>query len=583
MRQGFSAPIFGLLLCIVFASAGRTQDGGTWETRAPMPVYRQELATSALNGKIYVLGGYDELRNSTATVEVYDPISDTWAFAHALPYAVNHNAAAVAGGKLYSFGAGAGETFVYNPDSNSWSARASSHYVHTQTAAVGVINDKIYVAGGTGTPSQRELEVYDPVINTWAVKPPMTVPRNHCAGGVINGKFYVVGGRGASNSATALEVYDPSSNTWSPLAPMPTGRSGIAAAVVNNEFWVFGGEDLDGGLFGNVEIYNPVSNSWRQEPNMPSPRHGIWASVIGNRIYIEGGGYHAGFAATNTNQIFTVSSETTLSNISTRSLVQTGEHVMIGGFIVQGSGPKRVIIRAIGPELTQYGITDALANPRLELHNGTGALIATNDDWQTTILGGIITGNQVGDIQNSGHAPTAASESAIIADLQPGNYTAIVSGVSNTTGVALVEVYDLSPGASSTLGNISTRSFVQTGEHVMIGGFIVQGSGSKRVIIRAIGPELTQYGINDALANPILELHNGNGALIASNDNWQTTILGGIITSDQVSDIQNSGHPPTVASESAIIANLQPGNYTAIVRGVSNTIGVALAEVYDLD
>ena len=122
----------------------------------------------------------------------------------------------------------------------------------------------------------------------------------------------------------------------------------------------------------------------------------------------------------------TQTTQTSLGNISTRSFVQTGEHVMIGGFIVQGTGPKRVIIRAIGPELTQYGIPDALANPRLELHNGSGALIATNDDWQTTILGGIITSNQVSDIQNSGHAPTAASESAIIADLQPGNYTAIV-------------------------------------------------------------------------------------------------------------------------------------------------------------
>ena len=132
-----------------------------------------------------------------------------------------------------------------------------------------------------------------------------------------------------------------------------------------------------------------------------------------------------------------------LSNISTRSFVQTGEHVMIGGFIVQGAGPKRVIIRAIGPELTQFGIPDALANPRLELHNGSGALIATNDDWQTTILGGIITNNQVSDIQNSGHAPTSGTESAIIADLQPGNYTAIVQGVNNTAGVALVEVYDL--------------------------------------------------------------------------------------------------------------------------------------------
>jgi hypothetical protein len=271
-----------------------------------------------------------------------------------------------------------------------------------------------------------------------------------------------------------------------------------------------------------------------------------------------------------------------LGNISTRSFVQTGDNVMIGGFIVQGTGPKRVIIRAIGPELTPFGITNALANPTLELHNGSGAVIATNDDWQTTIIGGIITTNQVSDIQNSGRAPTAASESAIIADLPPGNYTAIVHGINNTTGVALVEVYDLNAAASSSLGNISTRSFVQTSDNVMIGGFIVQGTGPKRVIIRAIGPELTQFGIANPLANPTLELHNQAGALVASNDDWQTTVIGGIITSSQVSDIQNSGHAPTAASESAIIADLPPGNYTAIVRGVNNTTGVALVEVYDL-
>ena len=585
VRLNFAAPIFALLLWTAFPSTGRTQGGGVWETRAPMPVRRQELATGTLDGNVYVLGGYDENRRSTATVEVYNPITDTWSFAHPLPFAVNHNAAAVAGGLLYSFGAGVGQTFVYNATGNSWSPRASSHYVHGGTAAVGVINNKIYVAGGTGTPSERELEVYDPVANTWTVKAPMGVPRNHCAGGVIDGKFYVAGGR-MVGSINALEVYDPLTNSWSTRAPMPTARSGIAAAVVNNELWVFGGEDPETLTINpEVEVYNPVTNSWRQLPDMPSPRHGIWASMIGNKIYMPGGGSAAGFGATNTNQIFSVTDlgAPSLGNISTRSFVQTGDNVMIGGFIVQGTGPKRVIIRAIGPELTQYGITDALANPRLELHNGAGALIGSNDNWQTTVLGGIITNNQVGDIQNSGHAPTAASESAIIANLQPGNYTAIVRGVNNTAGVALVEVYDLSSGASSSLGNISTRSFVQTGEHVMIGGFIVQGSGPKRVIIRAIGPELTQYGITNPLANPRLELHNGTGALIASNDNWQTTIIGGIITSNQVGAIQNSGHAPTVASESAIIADLQPGNYTAIVRGVSNTTGVALVEAYDLD
>ena len=272
-----------------------------------------------------------------------------------------------------------------------------------------------------------------------------------------------------------------------------------------------------------------------------------------------------------------------LGNISTRAFVQTGDNVMIGGFIVQGTGPKRVIIRAIGPELSQYGVPDPLGNPTLELHNAAGALIGSNDDWQHTIIGGVITHSQVADIQNSGHAPANPFESAIIADLAPGNYTAIVRGVNNTTGVALVEVYDLNNTAGSLLGNISTRSFVQTDNNVMIGGFIVQGTGAKRVIIRAIGPELSQFGVPDPLANPTLELHNAAGALIGSNDDWQHTIIGGVITRSQVVDIQTSGHAPGEASESAIIAELPPGNYTAIVRGVNNTTGVGLVEVYDLD
>ena len=273
----------------------------------------------------------------------------------------------------------------------------------------------------------------------------------------------------------------------------------------------------------------------------------------------------------------------TLSNISTRSFVQTGDNVMIGGFIVDGSQPKTVIIRAIGPELTQFGVPNVLANPTLELHDGTGALIASNDNWQTTIIGGIITQDQVQQILNTGRAPTDARESAILATLPAGNYTAIARGVNNTTGVGLVEVYDLSAASHSVLGNISTRSFVQTGDNVMIGGFIVAGPRPKRVIVRAIGPELTQFGVPNVLANPTLELHNGAGVLIASNDNWQTTILGGIIMQDQVQQILNSGLAPTDPRESAIIASLPAGNYTAIVRGINNSTGVALVEVYDLD
>jgi hypothetical protein len=281
----------------------------------------------------------------------------------------------------------------------------------------------------------------------------------------------------------------------------------------------------------------------------------------------------------------TAVAESTLVNISTRAFVQTGDNVVIGGFIVERvppnfepAPPKRVIIRAIGPELTQYGIPNALANPTLELHDGTGALIASNNNWATTIIGGIITASQVHEIQASGYAPSDPFESAIIADLPAGSYTAIVRGVNNLTGVALVEVYDLSPEASLILGDLSTRGYVQTGDNVMIGGFTIAGTRPKGVILRAIGPELSKYGIPNTLADPTLELYDSTGALIASNDNWQHTAIGGIIGADQVRDILNSELAPGDRNESVINATLPPGNYTAIVRGVNNTTGVALLE-----
>ena len=275
--------------------------------------------------------------------------------------------------------------------------------------------------------------------------------------------------------------------------------------------------------------------------------------------------------------------EPTLTNISTRAFVQTGDNVVIGGFIVERAEPnfspappKKVLIRAIGPDLSQYGIPNALANPTLELHDGTGALIASNNNWATTIIGGIITSNQVHEIQASGYAPGDPYDSAIIADLPAGSYTAIVRGVNNMTGVGLVEVYDLGAETSLILGDLSTRGFVQTGDNVMIGGFTIPGTKPKGIVLRAIGPELSKYGVPNTLADPTLELYDSTGALIASNDNWQHTAIGGIIAADQVGDILNSGLAPADHNESVINATLLPGSYTAIVRGVNNTTGIAL-------
>jgi hypothetical protein len=220
-----------------------------------------------------------------------------------------------------------------------------------------------------------------------------------------------------------------------------------------------------------------------------------------------------------------------------------------------------------------------IANPRLELHDTTGT-IGANDDWQTTQLGGVITSDQTNDIQDSSLAPHDPAESALIATLSPGSYTAIVQGADGGTGVGIVEVYDLSPNNGSTLANISTRGFIQTDDKVMIGGFIVVTQPAT-VIVRATGPSLIPFGITDALTNPQLELHDTNGT-IAGNDDWQTTQVSGIITADQVDAIQSSTLAPGDPAESAIIATLAPGNYTAIVQGVSGTTGVGLIEVYQL-
>ena len=255
-----------------------------------------------------------------------------------------------------------------------------------------------------------------------------------------------------------------------------------------------------------------------------------------------------------------------LGNIATRLPVGTGDNVLIGGFIVTGTQNKRVIVRALGPSLAGFGVQGALANPTLELYDSNG-LLASNDNWRT---------DQPAEIEASGIPPTNDLESAIVATL-PANgagYTAILRGVGGSTGIGVVEMYDLDASVDSKLANISTRGLVQTGDNVLIAGTIVLGPSPRKVVVRAIGPSLPFAGV---LADPTLELRDANGGLLRSNDNWRT---GG-----QEAEIIATTIPPANDLESALVETL-PGNgasYTAIVRGLNNTTGIAVVEIYALN
>ena len=253
--------------------------------------------------------------------------------------------------------------------------------------------------------------------------------------------------------------------------------------------------------------------------------------------------------------------------------MQTGTNVGIGGFIITGTDPKLVVVRAKGPSLADFGVVGALADPVLDLHDSTEAIIATNDDWMD---------NSEADQQlliDHVLAPTNDFESAIIKTLDPGLYTAVVSGNGGGTGVALIELYDLDdPGVTGELGNISTRGFVGTEANVMIAGVIVgpEGGLDAAVVVRAIGPSLANFGVADPLLDPVLELRDGNGDLIAMNDNWETDA-----PPDNYSvEVTAAGLAPSDASESAIFANLTNGLYTATVSGKDGTTGAGLVEVY---
>ncbi|MGI8820541.1 MAG: matrixin family metalloprotease [Chthoniobacterales bacterium] len=257
-----------------------------------------------------------------------------------------------------------------------------------------------------------------------------------------------------------------------------------------------------------------------------------------------------------------------LRNISTRALIGPGDSSLIGGFIIQGSQPATVVVRGIGFSLAELGITNALADPTITVYRGQ-QVVATSDDW--------FTDSNAAAIASYHLDPRNSLESALLLTLQPGSYTVVVNGLTvagdaTATGVGLFELYDLHT-TSARAGNVSSRGQVRTGNDIMIGGFIVGSGASKEVVVRALGPSLATAGVVDPLPDPVLELHDANGALLQTNDDWQQ--------GSNATAIMSKGLAPTNPKEAALLATLGAGNYTAVVRGVAGAVGVALVEVYD--
>jgi N-acetylneuraminic acid mutarotase len=563
---------------------------GTWAVTGNLATPRYgHTATLLPNGQVLVVGGNNQNNIYFTSAELYDPASGTWSAAGSLnARRASHTATLLSNGKVL-VAAGYNNTGpiagaeLFDPGSGpngTWTATGSlntARYIHTATL---LTNGKVLVVGGidsTVNPT-ASAELFDPASGangTWTATPdfPTTVD-GHTATLLPNGKVLVAFGSDKNGFAlNSSQLFDPAggtNGTWTATGTLDPARSAARATLLTNGHVLVEGGSSDSGV--DAATYDPAQGTWTVTGSLKTGRSQHTATLLSDGRVLVAGGYNGG--ALDSAELYDGGlPPPILLNISTRMRVLTGDQVLIGGFIITGSDPKKVIIRGMGPSLTGVGVT--LSDPTLELHQGN-LTRATNDNWKIDDQTGQ---SQEAEIRATTIQPNNDLESAIVAILVPGAYTAILAGKNGGTGVGLVEVYDLDQAAISKLANISTRGFVDTDNNVMIGGLIVGGGGggpSAKVIVRAIGPSLPVPG---ALADPTLELHDGNGGTVATNDNWKTDDQTG---QSQEATIRATTIPPNNDLESALVATLAPGNYTAIVRGKNNTTGVGLVEVYNL-
>jgi N-acetylneuraminic acid mutarotase len=557
---------------------------GTWTLTGSLTERRSHhTATLLPNGKVLVAGG-NQFVTDLVSAELYDPADGTWTPTGSLKTKRrSHTATLLPNGKVLVAGGLQEDDMghhgyfslesaeLYDPATGAWSptgSLAADRVGHTATL---LRNGKVLVAGGYryGTGNLASAELYDPATGTWTATGNLTTPREaHTATLLDNGSVLVAAGNNGTSTGflSSAELYNPATETWSSTGSSGASRQNHTATLLPSGKVLIAGGDGGGetGPRASGELYDPASGEWSTVTTLITARENHTATLLHNGPVLVAGGFNGNHNLASA-ELYR-RTPTSLLNISTRVNVQTGDKVLIGGFIITGTDPKTLVVRGIGPSLQVPG---ALADPTIEVHGPSGQLLATNDNWK-----GATTSQQITD---SGLAPSNDLESALWGVIDPGTYTVILKGKDGESGVGSVEVYDLDPTSDSSLANISTRGFVDAGDNVMIGGLIVGGgsqSGVAQVVVRALGPSIPVTGTS---ANPTLELHDENGNAIAFNDDWKTRPDGG----SQQAEIEATKVPPSNDLESAMVRTLAPGSYTAIVRG-KDTTGIGMVEFYHL-
>ena len=609
---------------------------GTWSVAGHLNTGRSlHTATLLEDGQVLVAGGTDgtlvdigEYR-SESSAELFDPATGTWNITASLNEARNsHTATRLPNGRvLAAAGYYTGSAELYDPSTGAWSVTASINAPRADHTATLLPSGNVLLTGGWNYSGSifnilSSADIFDAITETWSATASLNIARlDHTATLLPNGKALVAGGRNDS-----AELFDL--NLFPSLSISDVTVTEGNAGTINATFEVKLSEPST----------EPVTVTF-STANRTATAGSDYVDVSGSLTFDPGETTKTITVVVNANDLLeldktflvniTSASNAViadgqavgtiinddgalperLSNISTRSRVLTGDNVMIGGFIIDGSTPKRVLVRSRGPSIAgaPFFVPGTLANPFVRIFSGP-TVIAQNDNWQDSpnCPGFVCEGPA--EIVNTGFdpctpnpgqnssPPSCALEAAILITLPPGAYTATVTGANGHTGVALVEVFEADASVVSELGNISTRAFVQSGDNVMIGGLIIDGSAATTVLLRARGPSMSgaPFFVPGTLANPFLQLFSGQ-TVIAQNDNWQDIpSCGGLpcggaaqIAATSLDPCQpnpgQSASPPGCAQESTIFITLPPGAYTAIVSGVGGATGVGLVEVFELD